>query len=200
MRKIGKFINLILGGLIGFIYFGQLGLVIPLNSRISGRKKIQIAKGFGAGSGLWIDAIQTYGNISYSPKIEIGRGVNFGYDCHIGAVGNIKIQDGVLFGSRILVTDHSHGKYFGLDVSNPFETRPIDRPLGNSGSILIEKNVWICDGVVILGGVTIGEGSIVAANSIVTTSISPGVIVGGAPAKVIKKFSKELNQWIGVQL
>jgi len=198
MHKIRIALHILFGGVIGFLYFGKFGLVVPFNARITGKKKIQIGESFGAGSGLWLEAINSYKNVCHTPKIEIGKNVSFGYWCHVGAIGSIKIKDDVLFGSRVLVTDHSHGKYGGHDVSNPFQSSPIDRPLSYTGPIIIEKNVWIGDGVVILGGVTIGEGVVIAANSVVTKSIPEGVIAGGVPAKIIKSYSKELNQWVCV--
>jgi len=54
-------------------------------------------------------------------------------------------------------------------------------------SIIIENDVWICHGAVVTRGVTIGKGSIIAANAVVTKDIEPYTIVGGIPAKLIKK-------------
>jgi len=56
----------------------------------------------------------------------------------------------------------------------------IDKPT------IIEDNVWIGGNCSILGGVTIGQGSIVAAGSVVTKDVSPNSIVGGVPAKFIR--------------
>lgn len=52
---------------------------------------------------------------------------------------------------------------------------------------LIESDVWIGDGVVIMPGVTIGQGAVVGANSVVTKSVPPYSVIGGVPAKIIKK-------------
>jgi acetyltransferase-like isoleucine patch superfamily enzyme len=52
--------------------------------------------------------------------------------------------------------------------------------------IVIEKNVWIAAGAIIIGGVTVGENSVVAAGSVVTKDIPPNTLVGGNPAKVIR--------------
>ena len=62
------------------------------------------------------------------------------------------------------------------------------------GSIVIEDEVWIGFGVIILSGVKIGKGSIIATGSVVTESVPPYTIVGGVPAKVIKpRFSDEIS-------
>lgn len=56
-----------------------------------------------------------------------------------------------------------------------------------SAPIVIEDRVWVGCRAIILGGVTIGEGSIVAAGSVVTRDVPPGTLVAGNPAKVIRE-------------
>lgn len=58
------------------------------------------------------------------------------------------------------------------------------------GDIIIDDDVWIGAGAIILTGVTIGKGSVIAAGSIVTKDVEPYTIVGGNPAKLIKKRVK----------
>ena len=52
--------------------------------------------------------------------------------------------------------------------------------------MIIEDRVWIGCNVIILAGVTIGQGSIIAAGSVVTKSVAPGMLVAGNPAKEIR--------------
>ena len=56
-------------------------------------------------------------------------------------------------------------------------------------AICIEDDAWLGTGVVVLPGTTIGEGAVVAANSVVTADVQPYTIVGGSPAKLIRKVS-----------
>jgi acetyltransferase-like isoleucine patch superfamily enzyme len=63
--------------------------------------------------------------------------------------------------------------------------------------IRIERNVWIGFESCILPGVTLGEGSIVGARSVVTESVPPFTIVGGNPARVIRSFSPSERQTHG---
>ena len=53
--------------------------------------------------------------------------------------------------------------------------------------ITIKDNVWVATGAIVLPGVTIGEGAVVAAGSVVTKDVEPWTVVGGNPAKFIKK-------------
>ncbi|MPN45551.1 2,3,4,5-tetrahydropyridine-2,6-dicarboxylate N-acetyltransferase [bioreactor metagenome] len=94
----------------------------------------------------------------------------------------IKIGDNVLTGSKILITDNSHGQSQPNDIDIP----PIKRSLYSKGPVIIENNVWIGEKSTILAGVTIGTGAIVAANSVVTKDVPAFAVVAGTPAKIVK--------------
>jgi virginiamycin A acetyltransferase len=80
---------------------------------------------------------------------------------------------------------------FGV-VFEEFKERYYNYPQLSKGSVIIGNDVWIGLDSVILSGVTIGDGAIIAAGSIVTKNVEPYAIVGGNPAKTIKKrFSDE---------
>lgn len=64
------------------------------------------------------------------------------------------------------------------------------RKLGVKGDIIIEDNVWLCEGVVVLSGVRIGKNSIIGANAVVTKDIPANCIAVGIPAKVIKTIQR----------
>ena len=57
--------------------------------------------------------------------------------------------------------------------------------------IVIEKNVWIAAGAIVIGGVTVGENSVVAAGSVVTKDIPPNTLAGGNPARIIRSIDGE---------
>ncbi|MBW4360340.1 CatB-related O-acetyltransferase [Flavobacterium sp. NAS39] len=68
-----------------------------------------------------------------------------------------------------------------------------DQDIISKGSIKIGNDVWIGTHSVILSGVTIGNGAIIASNSVVTTDVPPYAIVGGSPAKILKyRFDNEV--------
>lgn len=66
---------------------------------------------------------------------------------------------------------------------------PLSRPVVSKGPIIIDDNVWIGENAVILSGVHIGEGAIIAANAVVTKDVDSYTMVAGVPAKPVKILS-----------
>lgn len=151
---------------------------------------IDFGTGLTTGVGLRIDII---GDEKYT-KLIIGKNVQINDYVHIGAAIKIKIDDNCLIGSKVLITDHNHGIYSGNNQSLPKELM-IKRKICGA-EIFIKKNVWIGENVAILPGVTIGENSIIACNSVVKYDIPPNTIAAGSPAKPVKKWSNEINKWV----
>ena len=118
----------------------------------------------------------------FHPEITIGDGTRLGDYCHLGAIEFIHIGKNVLTGRFVLVNDHSHGST--LDLGK--DTAPFERPLVSKGGITIEDNVWLGDKVSVLSGVTIGEGAIIGANSVVTKDVPAHSFAAGCPAIIIK--------------
>lgn len=106
-----------------------------------------------------------------------------GIGCHITAINEVSIGDDVLCGANVLISDNSHG-----DFLQEYEVAPIRRKLCSKGPVHIGSKVWIGDNAIILGGVNVGDGSIIGANSVVTKDVPPYSIVAGAPARVIKRL------------
>jgi lipopolysaccharide O-acetyltransferase len=171
------------------------GFYVGSGSLIQGGDFISIGNNFKSGKMLWIEAVRRYGNQVFTPRIEIGNGVTCSQSVHIAAIVHVSIGDGVMFGSRIHVTDHAHGRYHGDEHDSP-ELAPGQRPLAFGQPVCIQRNVWLADGVVVLPGVTIGEGCIVGANSVVSRSLPPNVIAIGAPAVPIKRYDHASCSWI----
>lgn len=117
----------------------------------------------------------------FHPQIEIGNRCNIGMMSHITAINSIKMGNDVLIGPQVLISDNSHGQF----VFDQLKIAPSRRPLFSKGAVVIEDNVWIGQGAMILAGVTIGKGSIIAANSVVTKSIPPYSLAAGSPATII---------------
>lgn len=126
-------------------------------------------------------------------RIVFGSKVNIGDNVRISSCDSIKIGNNVLMGSRVLIIDNSHGCYSGSECDSPM-IPPNERKM-YTAPIVIEDNVWLGDGVVVQKGVTIGKGAIVGANSVVTGDVLEYTIVGGIPAKEIKRYSTVEKTW-----
>ncbi len=120
----------------------------------------------------------------FTPQISIGNNCSIGTQSHITAINHISIGNNVLTGPRILITDNSHG----VSSHEALETPPYARELVSQGEVVIEDNVWIGEGAMIMPNVHIGKGSIIAANSVVTKDIPEHCVAAGSPAKIIKKL------------
>lgn len=77
-----------------------------------------------------------------------------------------------------------------ITAGHPLE--PLQRRAATIGKpILIERNVWIAAGATVIGGVTVGENSVVAAGSVVTRDVPPNTLAGGNPARVIRSIAED---------
>lgn len=164
---------------------------------IRGLSSIEMGEEFSAGDGLWLEAVTKYNDQEFHPRIVIGKCVRLSHFVHIAATNYIEIGDGVLIGSKVVITDHNHGQYSSLHTSP--HIAPASRPLDHDRRVTIQRNVWLADGVVVLPGATIGEGAVIGANSVVHGTIPPFTIASGVPAKVTSAYSFETNEWIRIR-
>ena len=126
------------------------------------------------------------GDLLYNPTIIIGNHCNIGEYNHISACNKVEIGEGLLTGRFVYIGDNAHGGLSFEESSIP----PIERKLKTKGPVIIGNNVWIGDKTTILGGVTIGNNVIVAANAVVTRDVPDNCIVGGIPATIIKHLNE----------
>jgi acetyltransferase-like isoleucine patch superfamily enzyme len=134
-----------------------------------------------------LEAVVNYNGVKFLPLIQIGKNVKLSNDVHISAINKIIISDDVLIGSRVYIGDHNHGQYLKAEMAIS-AIPPAKRALISKGEIRIGKNVWISDGVVITGGVSIDEGAVIGANSVVTKDVPRNAIVAGVPGRVIRLY------------
>ncbi len=128
--------------------------------------------------------------------LSIGENCEFGDNVHIVASKHVVIGDNVLMAARVFISDTSHGIYSGKNSDSPL-TPPNHRKLAYK-PVVIGNNVWIGENVVILPGVCIGDGSIIGANSVVTKDVSDNSIACGIPAKQVKSYNSDKNEWIKI--
>lgn len=129
-------------------------------------------------------AIECTGSLSAIGKgVEIGNCTTFGGDCFFGAAGGIKIGNDVVAGQYIRFHSENHN-YERLDI-------PIREQGVTHEGIEVGDNCWIGSGVVFLDGARVGNGCVIAANAVVTKQFPDNVIIGGIPAKIIKKREQD---------
>ena len=121
------------------------------------------------------------GSSTVTKKTFLGKNVNFN-GMEIGGCGVVKIGDNFHSGKECSIITQNHN-YEGKKI--PYDSTYICK------DVTIEDNVWLGNRVIILGGVTIGEGAIIQAGSVVVKDIPKYAIAGGHPAKVFSKRDKE---------
>jgi len=163
-----------------------------------------------------MDELPTYNRIA--PNVKLGQGVRiFGfanlYGCEIGdevKIGTfVEIQKGVKVGKRCKISSHSFlcegvmledEVFIGHNVTFINDLYP--RATTAGGALQTEKD-WKCvptlvkkgasigSSATVLCGITIGEGAVVGAGSVVTKDVPPNTVVAGNPARVLKTLPKE---------
>lgn len=111
--------------------------------------------------------------------IRVGRDVFVNQNCTFYDLGGIDIGDAVMIGPNVSLITSGH---------------PIEPSRRRDGvvakPIVIERNVWIAAGATVIGGVTIGENSVVAAGAVVTRDVPPDTLVAGNPARVVRSIAE----------
>lgn len=114
--------------------------------------------------------------VNYGKHTKIGKNVFINFNCTMLDLGGITIEDDVLIGPNVSILSEGH------------PITPEERHSLVPKHIHIKKNAWIGAGATILQGVTVGENAIVAAGAVVSKDVPDNTVVGGIPAKIIKKI------------
>lgn len=123
------------------------------------------------------------GHVFDSPEFKIGDDTYLGYQTQVFVGDRIEVGSNVLIANRVTL--------LGYD-SHPID--PVDRAANEPpdesgcGPIIVEDYAWLCSNSIILKGVTIGRGSIVATGAVVTRDVPELTIVAGNPARVVKEI------------
>ena len=114
--------------------------------------------------------------INYGKHTIIGKNVFINFDCVFLDLGGITIEDNVLIAPKVSLLSEGH------------PVSPNERQSLVPGHIHIRKNAWIGAGATILPGITIGKNAVVAAGAVVSKDVPANTVVGGIPARHIKKL------------
>lgn len=120
--------------------------------------------------------------------------VNIGDYTRVGlsnvVIGPVEIGNHVNIAQGVIMS--------GLDHNFEDVSRRIDEQGVSTSPIIIEDNVWVGSNVVITKGVRLGSHSVVAAGSVVNRDVPPFSVVAGAPARIVKHFDSEKNEWVRI--
>ena len=112
----------------------------------------------------------------YGQNISIGKNVFINSGCCFQDQGGIEIGDNVLIGQQVVIATLNH------------DLIPQKRASMIASPVKIGNDVWVGAHATILSGVTIGDGAVIAAGAVVTKDVEANTVVGGVPAKVIKRI------------
>ena len=156
------------------------GTSIGARSRLDAGRDGQIA----LGEGVWASSDV---EIETNSEVQIGEGTTIQRRCTIN--GSTRIGAGCIFAPNVFVSSGTH--HFRETPHLPIREQERKLAASNAGFAALDRPVWIQDdcwlgtNVVVCPGVTIGKGSVVGANAVVTRDVSPYSVVGGVPAGVI---------------
>lgn len=122
-------------------------------------------------------------NVNAGAKLSLGSGY-MNHDCVIDCFYSISIGRGVVISERVVIRDSDNHAITSTVNEVVGEPRSDEKP--TVAPIVIQDHVWLGMNAIVLKGVTIGEGAIVAAGSVVTKDVPSHCLVAGVPAKVVK--------------
>ncbi len=146
------------------------------NSKIINPTSISVGKKVNIGENAVINCHENDKRI----HLQIFNNVYIGRDVQINAYSSVVIESNVVIADRVYVSDATHNYN---DLNKPI----IDQGTSFTGEVRIGEGSWLGINCVVLPGVRIGKNVIVAANSVVSKDVEDYSIVGGVPAKLIKK-------------
>lgn len=138
-----------------------------------------------AGSKIGEDLVLAHGARVFSPwKLSIGSHTNIGNSVYLDARGRLSIGDNCNISSEAAIWTAEH------DIQCP-EFAMTRAP------VVIANRAWVCFRAIVMPGVTVGEGAVVASGAVVTKDVAPFTVVAGVPAKAIGKRSSDLTFQLG---
>lgn len=174
-------------------------ILVGKGTKIFNRRYIQVGRNFNVDDFAEINGLSK-GGLKFGDNVTIGKfalirpsnqyggnigeglymgdNSNLGPYGYIGCSGAVKIGNNVMISPRVSLYAENHNF---SDVKTPMKEQGVSKSF-----VIIEDDCWIASNSIILAGVTVGKGSVVAAGSVVTKDVAPYSIVAGNPAKVIK--------------
>lgn len=148
--------------------------------QLSGEIRMVLGDSVYVGAGSWLQTLSD--GRSNTTAIRIGSGTSIAGACVISAAESITLEEDVLLARNVYISDHIH-RYD--DIGKPILNQGITKIL----PVLIKRGAWLGQNVVVCPGVTIGQGAVIGANSVVNRDIPAFALAAGVPAKVIRNIT-----------
>jgi acetyltransferase-like isoleucine patch superfamily enzyme len=139
--------------------------------RIDHAKCVRIGERATLEDDVWLKIVATEARVQIGCHTFMGRGVELDVSRHVS------IGDHVLIGPGVFITDHNH---------NIAADQRIDEQGCSAARVIIGNDVWLGAHVIVLPGVTIGNGAVIGAGAVVTKDVPGYAVCVGVPAKVIR--------------
>ena len=165
-----------------FMRIGKRSVIIkPL--QIDSAKSIEIEDNVSVYHFAWL-----MGNNQAGKKtLTIQSGTTVGHFAHIIALNSMTIEKNVLIADKVFISDCTHSYE---DITKPV----IRQDVKDISPVVIGEGSWIGENVCICGA-SIGKHCVIGANSVVTSDIPDYCVAVGSPARVVKKFDHNSNEW-----
>lgn len=157
--------------------------------RIVNSQYIEMGENVILDDGCELCVLQTISQIV--PHLKIGNNVLIGKGCRIGCDNHIFIGNNVMFAPNVHISDRNHS-YENIDI-------PINKqPISTHGAVVVKDDTWLGFGCQIMSGVTVGKHCVIAAGAIVVKDVPDYCVVGGNPARILKKYNVVTKEWKNV--
>lgn len=123
-------------------------------------------------------------------KVSIGDRSFVGRNVIIESFNQVVVEEDVLIGPRVYISDSQH------TYSNPQLPIHYQPSKSMSNRLVVKRGGWIGTGAVLVGGITIGYGSVIGANSVVTSDVPSHCVVFGNPSTVLRIYHYKEQRWI----
>jgi acetyltransferase-like isoleucine patch superfamily enzyme len=145
------------------------------------KKGITLGNNVGIGAFSRVIVATSFNNVG--EYISIGNNVGIGEFAYLGGAGGLSIGDDCIIGQYFSCHPENH---FFNETDKPIRLQGVSRQ-----GIIIGNNCWIGSKVTVLDGVSLGDGCVIAAGAVVTKSFPENSVIGGVPAKLIRKRGKK---------
>ena len=159
--------------------------------RFSGLNWISVGENVMVNSGCWMQVVRGHAD-DKTAKLIIKSHAGIGMGAHISAARQVVIEEYVLLGRNVYISDHAHAYE---DVALPIAEQGINR----IAPVTIGHETWLGENAVVLPGVTIGKHCVIGANSVVNRSIPDFSVAVGSPARVVKHYISDTDRWESVK-